>query len=218
MADFKVSHNAAMYWLFEIVGVLFSYQPIIFLGAMAYQGVLAYYYDQINPGVSVELDVCRWNQVVADVLWRGPEKMDHHMQCRQYPFDGIAFEKNTPENGQCHDCRVLPIEETYTVHYTACKKPWECTIPHPRVPRRKQEEYRLQHLTNITTCGLLFERYFDFRRDVERLLVEKGGLKETKYDGDFHPEYFLGYCKRAGAYEAIEPIPDDFDMRQIYGF
>ena len=126
---------------------------------MAYQGVLAYFYDQIYPGHSVELDVCHWNQVVADVIWRGPNNMEHHGQCRDYPRDG-NFTANTPELGACHDCRILPVEETNTVHYTACKKPWECAIPTPRIPgaRRKAHAYRLRELTNVTTCGLLFRK------------------------------------------------------------
>lgn len=96
---------------------------------MAYQGVLAYFYDQMYPGHHVELDVCRWNQVVADVIWRGPDGMEYLNQCRDYPRDG-NFKKNTPNNGQCEDCRILPVEETMTVHYTACKKPWECKVRH----------------------------------------------------------------------------------------
>ena len=70
-----------------------------FQGAMAYQGAVAFYYDQFRPHTAVELDVCRWNQVVADILWRGPERMEHHMQCREYPRDG-----NFSANTNCEDC------------------------------------------------------------------------------------------------------------------
>jgi len=117
-----------------------------FQGAMAYQGVLAYFYDQIHPNHAVELDVCRWNQVVADVIYRGPEEPDRMGQCRQHPMDGSSANSNTPENGKCEDCRILPVNETKTVHFTACKKPWECNVPHPRVPgpKRKAHAYRLQ--------------------------------------------------------------------------
>ena len=43
-----------------------------FQGAKAFQGVVAYFYDHFHPGTAVELDVCKWNQVAADVIWRGP--------------------------------------------------------------------------------------------------------------------------------------------------
>lgn len=113
---------------------------------MAYQGVVAYFYDHIYPGRAVELDYCRWNQVVADVIYRGPERKEYIGQCRKYPAYGVNFVDNTPAQGQCEDCRILPVHETMTVHYTACKKPWECTIPYPRVPkaRMKEHKYRLQ--------------------------------------------------------------------------
>jgi hypothetical protein len=187
---------------------------------MAYQGVLAYYYDQIHPGHAVELDVCRWNQVVADVIWRGPERIEYNGTCRQYNPDLVnAIRDNTPEQGQCQDCRSLPISEINTVHYTACKKPWDCVLPTPRKTRNKADEYRLRELTNSTTCGLLFQKYFEIRKELEDLLQEKGGLPTNKtYAGKFHPEYFLGYCKRPGGYNAMEGIPEDFDMKQIYGF
>ncbi|GAX14845.1 hypothetical protein FisN_29Lh053 [Fistulifera solaris] len=188
-----------------------------FQGAMAYQGVLAYFYDQIYPGHAVELDVCRWNQVVADVIWRGPDHMEYHGQCRQYPPAGVLHENNTPAKGLCQDCRTLPVEETYTVHYTACKKPWECLLPTPRNPRDKRHVYRLKELTNVTTCGLLFRQYFNYRQEVEQLLTAHG-LEPKKYEGSFHPEYFMGYCKRAGGYDPMLSIPDDSDMNMIYGF
>lgn len=91
-----------------------------FQGAMAYQGVLAYFYDVVYPGHSVELDVCRWNQVVADVIWRGRDQF--FGQCRDHSEPGVSSAENTPENARCHDCRILPVDETMTAHYTACKK------------------------------------------------------------------------------------------------
>ena len=98
-----------------------------FQGAMAYQGVLAYFYDIVYPGHSVELDVCQWNQVVADVIWRGPvHHQEFYGQCRDHPAPGVSFAENTPENGKCRDCRVLAVEDTMTAHYTACKK--VCTM------------------------------------------------------------------------------------------
>jgi hypothetical protein len=191
-----------------------------FQGAMAYQGVLAYYYDIIDPGHSVELDVCRWNQVVADVIWRGPNRMEHEGQCRHYPVKDGDFATNRPELGQCEDCRVLPIEETSTVHYTACKKPWECEMPFPRVPnaKRKAHTYRLRELTNVTTCGLLFRKYFDFRKDIEDRIAKVTGTPPSEHTGGFYPEYFVGYCKRSNGYQSMDSLPDDFDMKQVYGF
>lgn len=138
-------------------------------------------------------------------------------QCRDYPPDG-NFTANTPENGACEDCRVLPIEETMTVHYTACKKPWECLIPYPRNPRDKRQVYRLQELTNITTCGKLFRRYFEYRKDIEEQIAKAARVTAIEPAGSFYPEYFLGYCGGSRQYKAMQDLPEGFTLKQVYGF
>ena len=191
-----------------------------FQGAMAYQGVVAYFYDQLRPNSAVELDVCVWNQVVADVIWRGPSNMEHYGQCREHPVrPGDKYEDNTPENGRCKDCRVLPVDVVKTAHYTACKKPWECTLPHPRVPRNPKEKHRLSHLTNITTCGLLFRKWFDLREEFEDELQKATGgkVKPSERRGSFEQQYFGGYCNSRGSYIPMVPPPEDFDITKIYG-
>ena len=37
-------------------------------GAMHYQGIVAYYYDQIAPFTGVELDTCHWNQIAHSTI------------------------------------------------------------------------------------------------------------------------------------------------------
>ena len=173
--------------------------------------------DDDNYGDDVELDVCVWNQVVADVIWRGPVKMEHYGQCREYPREGDTFESNTPENGKCRDCRVVPIAQVKSAHYTACKKPWECQLPHPRVPRDQNQVHRLQELTNVTTCGLLFRKWFDLRHDFENRLEQAGGVVPSKRNGNFHSEYFAGSCLSKGGYISMVPPPMDFDISKVYG-
>ena len=79
-----------------------------FLGAMAYQGVTAYYYDQLRQNTTVELNVCRWNQVVADMIWHGPEWKDEHlMQCSKYPWKTLANgELDYASNTKCEAART----------------------------------------------------------------------------------------------------------------
>lgn len=189
-----------------------------FQGAMAYQGAVAYFYDQIAPYSAVELDVCVWNQVVADVIWRGPDGMQHYGQCRQHPTrDGDTYADNTPENGRCRDCRTVPVDQVKTAHYTACRKPWECTLPHPRRGRNEQHKHRLRELTNVTTCGLLFRKWFDLRSDFEAAMHRVGKVKPSRRDGTYERHYFGGYCQGQYSYIAMEPPPEDFDVTRIYG-
>jgi hypothetical protein len=188
-----------------------------FQGAMAYQGVVAYFYDQLAPNTAVELNGCLYNQVVADVIWRGPKALEHMGQCREYPRPGDTFDVNTPENGKCQDCRSTPVEDVITVHYTACKKPWECSLPTPRETKKKEQVYRLSQLTNVTTCGLLFKKWFDFRHDFEKALEQVGHVKPSQRNGKYYPESFGGYCAGPGSYISMKPPPPEFDSSKIYG-
>jgi len=192
-----------------------------FQGAMAYQGVVAYYYDQLRPNTAVELNVCRWNQVAADVIWRGPEHFEEHKhQCREYPRTTLADGKpDYASNTKCEDCRNTPIESVKSAHYTACKKPWECTIAHPRVPRDKRQKYRLENLVNVTYCMNLVREWFEIRKEFETALevASNGQVKASPRIGTYEDQYFLGYCKRSGGYIPIEPPPVDFDIKKMYG-
>jgi hypothetical protein len=202
-----------------------------FQGAMAYQGVVAYYYDIISPGTHVELNVCRWNQVAADVIWRGPERYtEHHLQCRDYPRTYLSLDNDNnstssslvpdyTSNTNCEDCRNTPIHLVKTVHYTACKKPWECQMAYPRVPRDKRQSYRLQNLVNVTMCMELVREWFILRTEFEIALemVSKGNIPSTVRSGTFEEQYFMGYCRNNGGYIPMIPPPDDFDMSQLYG-
>jgi hypothetical protein len=183
-----------------------------FQGAMAYQGIVAYYYDHFHKG-AVELNACRWNQVVADVLWRGPaRKEEYHLKCRQQQGQESSQQQQT-----CEDCRITPIERVKTVHFTACKKPWECALPHPRKTRNAADQYRVDNLTNVTTCGRLFEKWFALRRDFEAQLEKAAGVLPPNRDGSHEVSSFLGYCKGRGNYIPMNPPPQDFNASKLYG-
>jgi len=190
-----------------------------FQGAMAYQGAVAYFYDILYPGRGVAVNPCVYNQVVADVIWRGPDRMEFENQCRQYPREGYVFANNTIEHGGCQDCRIFPVEQTKTVHYTACKKPWECLSPEPRVPRDKRQVYRLSHLTNKTTCHAIFAKWFELRQDFEIQLAKasKGKIQPPAHDGSYIPEAFLGYCQGRGQYIPMLPPTAEFEIKELYG-
>ena len=204
-----------------------------FQGAMAYQGVVAYYYDVISPGTHVELNVCRWNQVAADVIWRGPERYtEHHLQCRDHPRTYISLDDSSSgtasssslvpdyaSNTNCEDCRNTPIHLVKTVHYTACKKPWECQLAYPRVPRDKKQSYRLENLVNVTMCMELVREWFVLRNEFENALevASRGRIPSTSRSGTFEERYFMGYCRNSGGYIPMVPPPEDFDITALYG-
>ena len=90
-----------------------------FVGAMAMQGLMAYYYDMVRPNTAVELNQCRYNHMGMNVLYTS------------YP----NFSKNHPKRGRCRndrdyceDCRNTSFSLIYNVHYTQCKC-WKLLCP-----------------------------------------------------------------------------------------
>jgi hypothetical protein len=88
-----------------------------FVGAMAMQGLLAYYYDVYKPDSWMELNQCRFNHMGMDVLYRSqPAFRPHHVKkglCRN-------------DLDYCEDCMHTPLTQIYNIHYTQCRKPWNC--------------------------------------------------------------------------------------------
>jgi hypothetical protein len=185
-------------------------------GGMHYQGIIAYFYDVLhnkggNNSHAVELDVCRWNQVTCDVMYRG-KYPDYGGKCLQYPPNG-DWKTNTPELGACHDCRRLPLSETMSVHFTACSKPWQCRLPVAKRSEELDDTFR----TNTTTCALQFREFFLYRQDVQDRIEALAGRRLSARTGTFHPETFLGFCDPS-VYKPMLGMPPDFDMKRVYGF
>jgi hypothetical protein len=88
-----------------------------FVGAMAMQGLMAYYYDHVRPQTSVELNQCRYNWMGMDVLYRAAPNFK-----RKHPKVGMC--RNDLED--CEDCMTTDLSEIRSVHYTECRKPWNC--------------------------------------------------------------------------------------------
>lgn len=198
-----------------------------FQGAMSYQGLIAYFFDIIYPNHSIELNVCIYNQVAADIVYRGQIGPPiYNNTCRQYPAYNVSIQDNTIQNKQCEDCRSISVNDIYSVHYTACRKPWDCMLPYPKTSIDRTQTYRLKELTNMTTCGLLFHKYFQYRYELETLIMQATGNNQAtnnrfNYDtkSSYHPEYYLGYCRSKGNYISMKHlIPKDFHFKTIYGF
>lgn len=81
----------------------------------------------------------------------------------------------------------------------------------------KAHTYRLQELTNVTTCSHLFKHYFSIRAEIERMLNKVNGNGHTTHNGQFHPDVFLGYCSKNREYEPLN-IPAGITMADVYGF
>ena len=88
------------------------------VGSMAMQGLPAYFYDVVRPNSTVELNGCRYNHMGADVYYDDVPNFikkykDLHGKCR----------RNTEG---CEDCRKTDLDLVKNVHFTNCRKPWNC--------------------------------------------------------------------------------------------
>mmetsp|Transcript_17186 Transcript_17186/g.26046 ORF Transcript_17186/g.26046 Transcript_17186/m.26046 type:complete len:369 (+) Transcript_17186:118-1224(+) len=81
-----------------------------FYGSMTFQGIIPYYYDYLNPGTSLELNRCIYNQMCDNPRDQRTINDVVHGKCR-------TGEKN------CEDCRSRPLEDVVTAHFTLCQKP-----------------------------------------------------------------------------------------------
>ena len=88
------------------------------VGSMAMQGLPAYFYDVIRPNTTVELNGCRYNHMGANVYYDDVPNFiskyrDLHGKCRR----GVEG---------CEDCRRTDLSSIRNIHFTNCRKPWNC--------------------------------------------------------------------------------------------
>ena len=110
-----------------------------YYGAGTIQGLASYYYGVYAQNRSLELNRCKYNTMVdapdnADIVAKDSRAK---LQCR------------TLQQDKCEDCRLTPIEDVYTAHFTVCGKPTWC-------PMSKQE-----------LCMKLFQQWHLTRKVLE---------------------------------------------------
>jgi hypothetical protein len=84
----------------------------IYVGAMAMQGLMAYYYDYVSPHNVVELNQCRYNYMGMDVRYRAPPNFSPRS-------DKVGACRNDAE--YCEDCMNTSLDLIKNVHYTVCR-------------------------------------------------------------------------------------------------
>lgn len=141
-------------------------------GGAQIQGICAYFYGMIHPKQGVELDRCKVNAMVDSPHFKSGK-------CR----DGRST---------CEDCRLTPLEDVMSVHFTLCGKPWEC---------RTSWDIENQHL-----CSSLHREWFRVRRSFEESRIDNVSLWQLPNlgDGAFQPETYFGYCTGPGGYIPIK--------------
>lgn len=126
-----------------------------FYGSMTFQGLIPYYYDVLDPGHSVELNRCVYNQ------------MADNPRTGRTINDKVSGDCRTGEK-ECEDCRSRPLEHIHTIHFTLCQKPWLC-ITH--------DENMIQH----RLCKKVTREWYAIRSEMEKSWGRSGrgdGKKE----------------------------------------
>jgi hypothetical protein len=84
------------------------------VGSMAMQGLPAYYYDEIRPNSTVELNGCRYNHMGANIYYQDVPNF-----IRRYT-DLVGKCRRNVEG--CEDCRKTELALIKNMHYTNCRK------------------------------------------------------------------------------------------------
>jgi hypothetical protein len=101
---------------------------------------------------------------------------------------------------------VTEFEKIYSVHYTLCRKPWQCisrgnnkSRPKDRGPGESKYDIPL-NVVNKDHCYELVRHWHDLRLDFEKQLFSLTGDKSI-FDGTknkYREDIFRGHCKGEG--------------------
>lgn len=178
----------------------------VYVGAMAMQGLLAYVYDQILPGTWMELNQCRFNHMGMDVRYRSPPSF-------RKGHAKVGACRNDLE--ECEDCMVTPVEEIYNIHYTQCRKPWNCigigTSDVQGKAGGKTDKLAIpENSVNLTHCMELQTIWHSYRTDLERQLHKLTADDSILATGDYKTDVFQGHCTADGGsnYVPIQGKPE----------
>lgn len=168
-----------------------------YVGARAMQGVMAYFYDYVKKDNAVELNQCRHNHMGMDVLYRThPNYMPNRVAkdkvggCR----NGLDY---------CEDCQVTDFDKIYSVHYTMCRKPWQCMAegtPSGKNFKGERGKGIPVGVVKLEHCYMLNRHWHELRSDFEKKLYALTG-DETIFDStryDYKKDVFLGHCSQDG--------------------
>eukprot|EP00977_Amphora_coffeiformis_P009563 scaffold2204_cov166-Amphora_coffeaeformis.AAC.23 len=189
-----------------------------FVGSMAMQGLMAFYYDQKVPGTWIELNTCRYNHMGMDARMNSqPNFMKIHKgKCRN-------------NSTYCEDCMVTPMDKIYNIHYTQCRKPWLCVgegnegIPR-KVHKRTPEDKIKIPIDNVHVdhCLELANIWHSHRTDLETKLQKLTGDRTivSGQKGMYMPDWFQGHCSKFGknGYLTISAKPESLvRVKELYG-
>jgi len=170
-----------------------------YVGAMAMQGLIAYYYDHFRTNSAVELNQCLYNHVGVDVKSRG--------KCR----NGLDT---------CEDCRKTNLDKIYSTHYTTCRKPWLCQATGASGGKKKGGVMASAINTDtviLEHCLQIVREWHLLRSDLESSIYELTNDDSIKLGvaGDYRKDIFQGHCDGDGSKNYLQLSLQDENMYRI---
>lgn len=179
-------------------------------------GLIAYYYDVLRPGVSVELNACRFNHIGMDNLYRAMPK--YHPKAHKKWIG-----KCRSMRSDCEECLKTPLEDIYTAHFTAqCRHPQECVTEGDSRGGPGRDLIDSASGT-VEHCLEVNGHWHEMRRDFESTLLNAAstGVAKVGYQGKHKPKVFQGHCSAEGTdgYLPIDNLDEHMDLlRTLYDY
>jgi hypothetical protein len=184
------------------------------VGAKAMQGLIAYYYDSAQNNSSVELNGCHYNWMGGDVFYRNVPRF----YPSQYP-NLVGKCRNGKDH--CEDCQKTPFTEIGSIHYTNCRKPWNC-IGTRWIKGQPRGSLGIdERNTNFSACMIAINQWHQLRKALEHEVFKQTtnkNLKNKVRGGDYMRDTFLGHCKENGpsGYIPLNNFVPPHEFRKIY--
>ena len=193
-----------------------------FVGAMAMQGLMAYFYDYVRPNTAVELNQCRYNHMGLDIRYN-----KHPAFRPKWAPKGVGQCRNNNPEDICEDCQVTEMDKIYNVHYTQCRKPWACIAvgqPGGTKPGGKRGvDFAIDtNAVKVDHCMMLQNRWHAVRTDLEQKLFQLTGDATilNGRNGTYKEDIFMGHCSEDGApgYIRLSGKEESYSrFHEIYG-
>ncbi|KAL7498825.1 hypothetical protein ACHAWT_010788 [Skeletonema menzelii] len=164
------------------------------VGSMAMQGLPAYYYDEIAPNTSVELNGCRYNHMGANIFYDNVPNFirkykDLHGKCRRN-VEG------------CEDCRETDMSLIKNIHFTNCRKPWNCSGCKEGAEQCTGKNDHIDPRTaDYDHCMEVARTWHEMRNDLEQKIVALTGNDKVLSEGQkgtYKKDVFMGHCDADG--------------------
>jgi len=195
-----------------------------YVGAMAMQGLLAYYYDIYRPFAWMELNQCRYVvqrifvEMKVHIIFFSPTVHVHrfnHIGMDVLYRNAPGFKPSHPKRGKCRndldyceDCMTTNVSDIYNIHFCMCRKPWSCLARGSK--GAKGHDTLPEDQVNYEHCMELHTLWHNHRADLETKLqaLTNDSTIAQGQAGNYKKETFQGHCVEDGKYLALSGKPE----------